>query len=162
MSKIKIFLLTMSIFLVSSISCFADSRSVEFDGKTYKYYAVQNTSYGFKNYYYTNVKPSITTIKDKNDGILFTDVYYRRDGDQYLMYQEKQIVYISQLTDLVGFTIGDGDVSFPEIAPIVPIQITELMTVLSEQLQIFLPTGVTILSLLLGVSLIPRLIYLLV
>lgn len=148
----------MSIF---GVTAFADVQAP--GGTVYKYSVTKKNGYII----YTNFLPTVSDGKMNISGVLYS-------GESYIGSVTGTLLSASDYFSSTGMkcTISGGgftsivedngniDVIPPEMAPTVKEAIAKIVPDLSTQLKILLPVGVTILSIMLGVSLVKRLVHL--
>lgn len=171
MNKIKVILCTMSIFIISAVGCFADSVS---SSKAYN--LDSNNYYVSSTIIYSGLKVLYTFNDYDGSGVISGNVnYYRYKDGSYVFYRKESSVtfssamryHASNNTSLFSYLNSnfeidsDNSVLPPVIAPTVQKAITQIVPNFLEQLGNYLPTCILILSMLLGVSLVPRIIHLL-
>lgn len=163
--------LCLGIFGSMAFASEIDSKDLSLDGNSY--YISYNAAAG-QVWLYTFNDYEITTRSGKNvflfsEGIHYvqfsSDTDFVSQGSVYNKYFEgTSSYYSSNCPDFVSFVNSEGgsiesiDVVPPVISPAVEEAIQGITPQLSNQLQEYLPTGVILLSLVLGVSLVPRLV----
>lgn len=157
MNRLKIFLTTLTMVVVSCVTCFADSSN----GKEYKY----NITYGSNSYYFDSISVETYENDDTMGLFVFKECkYYAPNGSSeiktnYRVIMPKRSVMTNCpfVQEFLNGTNNGGD--FPQlITPVDQMGIQEIVPHFWGQLKNYLPTGIMILSVLLGVQLVPRLI----
>ena len=163
MNKLKIFLTTFALCIMSVGFSFADSptsRIVAPNGTTYKYYAVvEQYTYYFNelNYIKDSTVSGVVSLSFKDflkyDNGVLKD--YGTGSTSMNVYPDA--IKETDNKDIKAF-LGQLDVIPPTIAPTIQGAIQGVVPTFSKQLLAFLPKALLIFSMVLSIPLIPRVI----